>query len=132
MLTKADVLWCANSQHHRSTNPHFNCITFWVACIHASRPTQVLGDRDLMEHEVVGQLAKRNSATPDYLHVFVKLADVASVSLDREDSRPLVFDLSDAPTKMSPRSALTHSLGTSKPVTPVQSKENRYAAQLTA
>ena len=90
---------------------------------------QVLGDRDLMEHEVVGQLAKRNSATPDYLHVFVKLADVASVSLDREASKPLCFDLlSDAATKMSPRSALTHSLGTSKPVTPVQDKENRYAA----
>ena len=87
----------------------------------------MLGDRDLMEHEVVGQLAKKNSATPDYLHVFVKLADVSSVSLGTETGNPLVFDLSDAPIRMSPRSALTHSLATSKPVTPPQSKENRCA-----
>lgn len=79
----------------------------------------VLGDRDLMEHEVVGQLAQRNSPTSDYLHVFVKLSDVSSVSLDTESSKPLVFNLSDAPRQMmSPRSALTHSLMTSKPVTP--------------
>lgn len=77
----------------------------------------VLGDRDLMEHEVVGQLAKRNSANPDYLHVFVKLSDVSSVSLDTEGAKPLIFDLSDAPSKtLSPRSALTHSLVTSKPI----------------
>ncbi len=81
--------------------------------------SQVLGDRDLMEHEVVGQLAQKKSATSDYLHVFVKLSDVSSVSLDTASSKPLVFDLSDAPSKMlSPRSALTHSLVTSKPVTP--------------
>ncbi|DBA97278.1 hypothetical protein WJX77_011492 [Trebouxia sp. C0004] len=74
----------------------------------------VLGDRDLMEHEVVGQLAKKNSANPDYLHVFVKLSDVSSVTLDTESAKPLIFDLSDAPSKTpSPRSALTHSLVTS-------------------
>lgn len=89
---------------------------------------QVLGDRDLMEHEVVGQLAKRGSASSDYLHVFVKLCDVSSVSLDSDTSRPLTFDLSDAPsTALSPRSALTHSLVTSRPVQPLPS-EDRSAA----
>lgn len=68
-----------------------------------------------MEHEVVGQL--RNSANSEYLHVFVRLSDVSSVSLDTEPSRLLTFDLSDAPTStLSPRSALTKSLITSKPV----------------
>ena len=80
-----------------------------------------------MEHEVVGQL--RNSSNSEYLHVFVKLSDVASVTLDTESSRPLTFDLSDAPSStLSPRSALTHSLVTAKPVQP--SPESRSAIQL--
>lgn len=78
---------------------------------------QVLGDRDLLEHEVVGQLAKRNSATPDYLHVFVKLADVTSVSLDNEVNHRLAFDTADSFARnMSPRSALTHLLASATPV----------------
>lgn len=80
-----------------------------------------------MEHEVVGQL--RNSANSEYLHVFVRLSDVASVTLDTEPSRPLTFDLSDAPSStLSPRSALTHSLVTAKPVQP--SPESRSVLQL--
>jgi len=76
-----------------------------------------------MEHEVVGQLARRNSANPDYLHVFVKLSDVSSVSLDTESAKPLIFDLSDAPSQtLSPRSALTHSLVTSKSIQPSPSQ----------
>lgn len=76
-----------------------------------------------MEHEVVGQLAKGNSASSDYLHVFVKLSDVSSVTLNSDNSRPLTFDLSDAPSKaLSPRSALTHSLVTAKPVQPSPSQ----------
>ena len=77
-----------------------------------------------MEHEVVGQLAKKDSASSEYLHVFVKLSDVSSVSLDTETPTPLTFDLSDAPsTSLSPRSALTHSLVTSKPVHPSPSHD---------
>ena len=99
-----------------ATEAYRACMTL-VAC------SQVLGDRDLMEHEVVGQLAKRNSTNPDYLHVFVKLSDVSSVSLDTESAKPLIFDLSDAPSKtLSPRSALTHSLVTSKPIQPSPSQ----------
>ena len=99
-----------------ATEAYRACMTL-VAC------SQVLGDRDLMEHEVVGQLAKRNSANPDYLHVFVKLSDVSSVSFHTESAKPLIFDLSDAPSKtLSPRSALTHSLVTSKPIQPSSSQ----------
>lgn len=77
----------------------------------------MLGDRDLLEHEVVGQLAERNSASPDYLHVFVKLADVASVSMDNGVSHKLVFDTTDSPVRnLSPRSALTHSLASATSV----------------
>lgn len=79
-----------------------------------------------MEHEVVGQL--QNSANSEYLHVYVRLSDVASVTLDTEPSRPLTFDLSDATSTLSPRSALTHSLITAKPVQP--SPESRLAIQL--
>ena len=77
----------------------------------------MLGDRDLLEHEVVGQLAERNSATPDYLHVFVKLADVASVSMDNGVSHKLAFETADSPVRhLSPRSALTHSLASATTV----------------
>ena len=80
---------------------------------------QVLGERDLMEHEVVGQLASRNPTSSEYLHVFVKLSDVAAVTLDTDTSTPLTFNLLDAPNStMSPRSALTRSLVMSKPVQP--------------
>lgn len=94
--------------------------------LHVAVCTQVLGDRSLMENEVVGQL--RNSTNSEYLHVFVRLSDVASVTLDTEPSRPLTFDLSDAPNStLSPRSALTRSLVTAKPVQP--SPESRSAIQ---
>ena len=78
---------------------------------------KVLGDRDLLEHEVVGQLAKRNSATHDYLHVFVRVADVTSVSMDNKVTHKLAADLTDSPVRsLSPRSALTHSLASATPV----------------
>ena len=94
--------------------------------LHVAVCMQVLGDRSLMEHEVVGQL--RNSTNSEYLHVFVRLSDVASVTLDTEPSRPLTFHLSDAPNStLSPRSALTRSLVTAKPVQP--SPESRSAIQ---
>ena len=91
------------------------------ACTHANIQLivwlQVLGDRDLLEHEVVGQLAERTSASPDYLHVFVKLADVASVSMDNGVSHKLAFDTTDSPVRnLSPRSALTHSLASATSV----------------
>lgn len=94
---------------------------------HVAICIQVLGDRSLMEHEVVGQL--RHSTNSEYLHVFVRLSDVASVTLDTEPSRPLTFDLSESPNStLSPGSALTHSLVTAKPVQP--SPESRSAIQL--
>lgn len=87
---------------------------------------QVLGDRDLMEHEVVGQLAKRNSATPDYLHVFVRLSNVASITLDNDPAQTLAFDITDASAHTtSPRSALTRSLATSTPIK-APGAEDRY------
>lgn len=85
-----------------------------------------------MEHEVIGQLAQQSSASSEYLHVFVRLSDVSSVSVDTEPFAPLTYNLSDAPARtLSPRSALTHSLVTSKPVQSPLSKD-RLAFYLTA
>lgn len=90
-----------------------------------ARCALVLGDRSLMEHEVIGQLAQQSSASSEYLHVFVRLSDVSSVSVDTEPFAPLTYNLSDAPARtLSPRSALTHSLVTSKPVQSPLSKDS--------
>lgn len=70
---------------------------------------QVLGDRTLMGHEVVGQLAAHeDKATgPGYLHVFVKLSDIDSLSLSTRLERQLFCSRT---TQDWPRSALTAQL----------------------
>lgn len=85
----------------------------------------VLGDRQLLDHETVGQLAhsvQPGGASPGYLHIVVRLKDVESVRLTSNLQRSLDWDISkglsflngrgnDAPRAMPrSRSALTNML----------------------
>lgn len=66
----------------------------------------VFGDRELLEHEVIGQIASTSSSM--YLHVFVRFSDIDAVNvvtLKRELSFQNLPDVSD-----HPKSALTASL----------------------
>ncbi|KAK9814552.1 hypothetical protein WJX72_007787 [[Myrmecia] bisecta] len=79
----------------------------------SSKHALVLGDRELLEHEVVGALAaaaKTGSLTPGYLHVVVKLSDVESVTASTALGAELSFGHQ---LQNSPRSALTASLAES-------------------
>ena len=78
---------------------------------------QVLGDRRLQDHEVIGQLFTDAHHTwgPGYLHVFVRLDDIQSLQLE---SRLGQLHRFQQQPQDSPRSALT-ALLTASPRPPV-------------
>ena len=73
----------------------------------------MLGDRQLLDHELLGQLAARRGSTTNMLHVLIKLSDIESVSVSTSAGRTLRFQAHDeppAPIRRS-KSALTAMLG---------------------
>ena len=68
---------------------------------------QVLGDRELAGHEVIGALTKDDAS---FLHIFVKLQDVQSLDLDTAAGHKLSFVSPSQLEDKSPRSALTAAL----------------------
>lgn len=77
--------------------------------------SMVVGGRELLEHEVVGQLARDDGmlAQPGLLHLFVKLKDVASVEVSTDKAKGRTFSRESSFSFRNgdmPRSALTSSL----------------------
>lgn len=73
---------------------------------YSSKHCLVFGNRELMEHEVIGQIARGSCST--YLHIFVRFSDIDAVdvlTLKRELSFQNMCDGND-----NPKSALTASL----------------------
>lgn len=85
----------------------------------------VLGDRQLLDHETVGQLAhsaKHHGSSPGYLHILVRLKDVESVELRSNQNRSIDWKASkglrvlngstddESPTLRRSSSALTNLL----------------------
>ena len=70
---------------------------------------QILGDRELLRHEVVRELAGAADADagPRFLHIVVRLADISSVLLNTATGSELSFDECTAGNARQQRSALT-------------------------
>jgi hypothetical protein len=73
---------------------------------------QILGDRELLHHEVVRELACAADAKagPRFLHIVVRLADIKSVRLSTATGRQLSFNAGAAAARQRRSSALTAAL----------------------
>lgn len=73
---------------------------------------QILGDRELLRHEVVRELAGAADAEagPRFLHIVVRLADISSVFLNTATGHELSFDQGIAGGGRQQCSALTSAL----------------------
>ena len=72
---------------------------------------QILGDRELLRHEVVRELAGAADAKagPKFLHIVVRLADIKSVRFSTGAGRQLSFN-AGCDSERQRRSALTAAL----------------------
>lgn len=76
------------------------------------RIMQVLGERNLLQQEVLSELAESADSRPPFIHIAVRLADIQSAYFSNAAGQQLTFDLggSDAEDKRPRRSALTSAL----------------------
>ena len=68
---------------------------------------QACGDRELLDHEVVGRVAGKSA---EFLHVFVRLSDVKSFNVTGTNQAAFEYQQTDRPSPRSSKSALTASL----------------------
>ena len=73
---------------------------------------QVLGERRLLQQEVLSELAQDADSQPPFLHIAVRLADIQSAYFSNTAGQQLTLDLggSNAEDRRSRRSALTSAL----------------------
>ena len=69
---------------------------------------QILGGRELLEQETIGQLAKQ-TASSGFLHVFVRLADVANLSVTSKSGGTFSYNPSQQRSPGRDRAAITSS-----------------------
>lgn len=77
----------------------------------SSRHCLIFGERELLGHEIIGDIAKQAPDSSQYKHIFLKLADLESVSvstLKRDVAMPTA-----ATGSATPRSTLNSLLSSS-------------------
>lgn len=104
-------------------------VTKFIAASNASTwcsnvaPVQILGGRELLEHERLGQLPREGSS--GYLHVYAKLTDLSSLSLSTAAGQTFVYNRPKSPSPS--KSALTASLPGPSPDPKNAGESKRYS-----
>ena len=115
-LSHCHHLTACSGQKHALLS-HLHPVQLYHSDSHIPAAAQVLGNRRLQDHEVIGQLIRDAHHTwgPGYLHVFVRLDDIQSLQVESRLGQLHHFQQQP---QDSPRSALTASL-TASPRPPV-------------
>ncbi len=90
---------------------------------------QVLGERRLLQQEVLSELAQDVDSQAPFLHIAVRLADIQSAYFSNTAGQQLTFDLggSNAEDRRPRRSALTSALAQGATV-PADATSNRQVS----